>query len=274
MPYVSVKISDGWGNQMFKVAAMLGYAEKHGHTPVFLGEPAVCREHGDSQLRIRDQFPEIAVVPLETGPWTVLKEPADACFTHLDLPRLEGNVLLDGYFQSYKYLPSRPLPAPTMTSAVIPLLAEDWTDSVFVHVRRGDFMHPLNAHHRIDLIAYIRKCLLEVKQGAKLFVVSDDMPWCKQELPKLLSEERAPKLLGEERAWIWCPEKLSDRDTIALMSLCEGGICANSTFSWWAAYFLMRAQDDAKVFMPSPWGFPPLPPARDIHPPWCKVVDA
>lgn len=267
MPYVSVKVSDGWGNQMFKVAAMLGYAERHGHTPVFLGEPAVCREHGASQLYIRDQFPDIPVIPqdpLETGTWTVLKEPADACFTYLDLPRIDGNVLLDGYFQSYKYLPTYSLPAPTMTPAVISLLAEDWTQSVFVHVRRGDFMHPANAHHRIDIIGYIRKCLLEVEADKKLFLVSDDMPWCKQELPKLL---------GEERAWIWCPETLSDRDTIALMSLCEGGICANSTFSWWAAYFLTRVQDDTKVFMPQPWGKPPLPPVRDIYPPWCKIVD-
>jgi hypothetical protein len=31
MPYVTVKLTSGLGNRFFQVAAMLGYAERHGH---------------------------------------------------------------------------------------------------------------------------------------------------------------------------------------------------------------------------------------------------
>ena len=37
---------------------------------------------------------------------------------------------------------------------------------------------------------------------------------------------------------------------LAIMSLCEAGICSNSSFSWWGAYLI---KDRKKVIMPRYW---------------------
>jgi hypothetical protein len=95
------------------------------------------------------------------------------------------------------------------------------------------------------------------------YVASDDIEWCRQELPRQF-----------EAVWLFCPEHLTDSETLQWMALCGlGGICANSTFSWWAGYYLhQQFGASATICMPAEWGKPPLPPARDIHPDWCLKI--
>jgi hypothetical protein len=273
MPYVSIKPSGGFGNQMFQIAAMLGYAERYGHTPVFIEKPRIGWEHaGRSAFDMSALFNNIPVLT-KTVAWNIVKEPVDAAFSYIELPAYhDEHVLLEGYFQSDRYGPSdgmRLLGAPSgsLHPALIP---HNWSSTFFLHVRRTDYLHPANAHHRVDLVEYYRECLrrMRLSEGRTCFVVSDDIDWCRRELPGLL-----PGWQGE---WLFCPPTISDAETFFWMTACGlGGICANSTFSWWAAYFLHRLKGAAaavQLFMPAVWGHPPLPPARDIHPPWATAV--
>ena len=61
-----------------------------------------------------------------------------------------------------------------------------------------------------------------------------------------------------------------------LMSQCKGGaIVANSTFSWWGAYFARLTHPDPlsyKAYFPAVWGHG-MPPATDIIPEWGTRIE-
>jgi hypothetical protein len=263
--YVTINISDGFGNQMFKVACLLGYAERFGHTPVFLEEPKISKDHSESLLKLQN-FIAIPVKPeLAKEQWTVLKEAHEHAFTYNAILEINGNVYLDGYFQSELYFPKQGLPTsvPSPPSIHTEFLNIDWSSVFFLHIRRGDYMHPANRHHQIDVETYVRKAMREFSRHT-CFVASDDIAWCNQVLPTWFPDQ----------SWIICPAELSDAETLFWMSLCGlGGICANSSFSWWAAYFLRLSAPEATICMPYPWGTRPLPEARDLYPRWAKKID-
>jgi hypothetical protein len=114
--------------------------------------------------------------------------------------------------------------------------------SAFVHVRRGDYLIPRHAtfHGNLDNL-YYAEAMDIVKQTdpeTKFFVFSDDSEWCKQNFPSditvIESNDRHP-------GWdIW------------LMSLCQYGIIANSSFSWWGAW-LGDHRRDGLVIAPKKW---------------------
>jgi hypothetical protein len=245
------------GNQMFQVAALLGYAERHGYTPVFLEEPRPSAEHPNTAFNVK-MWSGIPLKPeLQHASWTVLKLET---FVYEPPPFVEGNVLLEGYAQCEAYGPAKlPTFAPRLSPAMIGL---PWHQSFFLHVRRGDYLHPANAHHAVDLREYYWKCLQRFPNDLVCFVVSDDMDWCRANLPEL----------DPGRQWMWCPP-LPDTEVLFWMSACAGGICANSTFSWWAAKLGWDARKRGTYCMPATWGLgPTFANTRDLYPSWAIQV--
>ncbi len=260
---MAAKLSDGFGNQLFRLAAAIAYGERWGHTVVFLEEPQISKDHPQSVLRIRELFPTIPL--LEPSPemtWVTYKEPPNTCWKYTEVPRIEGNVYLVGDFQCWQHVPE------SMRSLLrLPALSTgfphtSWHTTAFLHVRRGDYLHPLNRHHNIPVESYIRYALRLLTNATYVFVVSDDISWCKEALPRMYPEERR---------WLFAPEDMTDKDTFVWMTKCKAGaITANSSFSWWAAYV---ALPDV-CCMPTPWALPPLPPGKDIYPSWAIPLEA
>jgi len=262
MPYVTAKLTSGLGNRFFQVAAMLGYAERYGHTPVFIKEwIEPCPHPGPKS--ITDFFPDIRVLNVVgTGAWTTIAMSNDDTFSYKPLQCIaDKNVKLCGYFQSEQYFPTYKIIPDCIAKkgVVVPI------GTAFMHVRRGDYLHLANRHHYVDLDSYYRTALSLFPDDCMILVVSDDIQWCREELPR-----RYGDIVGAHR-WILAGEQTSDYHTLGLMSQCTaGGVCANSTFSWWGAYFIENA--DKIVTMPSSWGNPPLPPAVDIWPAWAVKI--
>jgi hypothetical protein len=269
MPYVAIAPTSGLGNQLFMMAAALGYAERWGYEPVFWDEPASSWEHKGSRFRIRAMFPQIRVLNVadRMGEWVVIKESPDAVFTYTPLPNAGGrNVKLEGYFQSDFYGPSVFPTPPSPPALSAELIAHRWSNTFFLHVRRGDYLHPSNAHHAVDLSAYWRTCLALMDPAWTCFVVSDDMDWCRRELVGIVGD-------AWKGQWLFSPTDLSDVETFFWMRACgKGGICANSTFSWWAAWYVrQRVGASAHLYMPHKWGNAPMPPTRHLYPAWAIV---
>ena len=63
------------------------------------------------------------------------------------------------------------------------------------------------------------------------YVFSDDPQWCKTNLNSLFRDISLPSFSIIEN------DKFNEVETLWLISLCDrGGICANSTFSWWGSW--------------------------------------
>jgi glycosyl transferase family 11 len=112
------------------------------------------------------------------------------------------------------------------------------SNSLFLHVRRGDYVsipEVENTMGKTDL-SYYERAVLYVKERSiteglatpRVFVFSDDIEWCKQNLPVSLPAV----YLGNSSAGPKASYHLQ------LMSLCRNSIIANSTFSWWGAWLI------------------------------------
>ena len=119
-------------------------------------------------------------------------------------------------------------------------------DSVFIHVRRGDYLTntAANAYHGICGRDYYERAVAYMRQMLSqplFYIFSDDLTWAKQEL--------AP-LVGSAVYADGNPDKDSWQD-MYLMSQCQHAIIANSSFSWWGAWLI--TQPDKVIIAPRQW---------------------
>lgn len=140
------------------------------------------------------------------------------------------NGYIDGYWQSMKYSSDINDSIRKELSFKKPLTGQNAeiaaeivkTNSVSIHVRRGDYV---NTEYELLGSAYYKKALAVVKEkikDPKLFIFSDDIDWCKENLG----------INGTYITWNRGADSYID---MQLISLCKINIVANSTFSIWAA---------------------------------------
>jgi hypothetical protein len=186
------------GNSMFHVAACIGYAKKYGYkwgVPNDQRESSIlthfqnlprCNEHARRYNEHR---------PGHDNDW----------FDYHDIPNAGPDVNLFGFWQSWKYF-----------------------DNAKEEVRRGDYVKHSGSFPPIDLqyiLPAIRK-FMESDPLVKFLVFSDDIEWCKNNLPS--------KGIG---SWgIEYSEGCNEYEDLSKMSSCSHHIIANSSFSWWGAW--------------------------------------
>ncbi|MGM9978891.1 MAG: alpha-1,2-fucosyltransferase [Clostridium sp.] len=118
------------------------------------------------------------------------------------------------------------------------------TNSVSLHVRRGDYIDKLNKekhyvirnnNYYIRAIKYIEKRI----SNPHFFVFSDDITWVKENLD-----------IPSAEFINWNTGTDSFKDMI-LMSKCKHNIIANSTFSWWGAW--LNENKNKIIISPEVW---------------------
>lgn len=153
------------------------------------------------------------------------------------------DVYLSGYWQNEAYfrdcadllrqdiVPMHPLHADSET-----LLSRiSKTDSVAIHVRRGDYVEadPAPWAHSVCGPAYYHACIERIRQRVRkphFFVFSDEPKWVKENIDIPYPIEFVTHN-GQER----------DYEDLWLMKSCRHQIISNSTFSWWAAWLNLNA---------------------------------
>ena len=116
-------------------------------------------------------------------------------------------------------------------------------NSVFIHVRRGDYLSPVyrNRFEGTCPLEYYQKSIKEIQckvENPTFFCFSDDIDWVRDNLD-----------LDRVYYVDWNKGKQSPLDMF-LMSQCKYAIIANSTFSYWGA---MLGVNKKLVYYPSKW---------------------
>lgn len=134
------------------------------------------------------------------------------------------------------------LPEPRDTASLDVLRSISGSDSISIHVRRGDYLKSQNYSRfgEIATTSYYQNALKRALNNtidAKIFIFSDDFEWCKDNL-----------LVPNATFVNWNTGANSWKD-LALISKCRVNIVANSTFSWWGAW--LNDDENKTVFCPT-----------------------
>jgi len=257
----------GLGNQLFQIFTVISYAIKCKHMFKF-----ISAEHlgGDGSTKRRtywqtflfklsgflmDQYPNFDIVINENG----------FSFNELPYEHLKYNnnvnVMLSGYFQSYKYFQEN-----YDTICRILNIAEKRLDiieevvknhhslsflekSISMHFRLGDYKDKQD-YHPIMTDEYYKKSLQYIVD--KLDYTPTVLYFCEDEDFETVNE--TIQLLKNEFPTIEFERAtncLDDWQQMLLMSCCNHNIIANSSFSWWGAY--LNVNPTKIICYPSVW---------------------
>jgi hypothetical protein len=137
------------------------------------------------------------------------------------------------------------------------------TNSIAIHIRRGDFLNAENINLFGDVCTkkYFEKAvgLIESKVGnPQFFVFSNDLTWVKE------------NLAINNVTYVSCNSGKDSWKDMYLMSLCKHNIISNSTFSWWAAWL----NKNANKIVISPSRFLKDDKLTDVYPDsWIKISE-
>jgi hypothetical protein len=261
MTKVAVNLSAGLGNRLFQVAFIYGYGRKYKKEFGYFNSE-YCKH---SQINYNENlYPFLQLIQVGPG-WQVCKEEQRLHMSFIPFGDANINTAFVGYFQNLKYFDEyRKDLLDLFQFHKCPIEVSE--RSFFIHIRRGDNVYPPNPVHGLDLTEYYQKALEFVKtkiQDFRLYVISDDINWCMDN-----------KLFQNTHHDIEYVSNLNELDTLSLMRKCNlGGICANSTFSWWGTY--MIDNPEKIVVFPSEWFLHPeyqkFP--NDLYPVGSYILD-
>jgi hypothetical protein len=235
------KIMGGLGNQMFQYAyarnlALVNDTDFYLDTTFYQNQGGVT--HREFTL---SKFPNLIMnldIPQSLPPLTTITD--NFIYDPNNIPK--NNSLLNGYWQSEKYFKPSKLKIIqdfAVDSETHKKLLTKYPDilgnNISLHIRRGDYLHQTD-FHPVQNIDYYEKALEILGKYDNIFIFSDDIPWCKNNL------NFTNMIFVEGNV---------DIEDLWLMSLCEKNIIVNSSFSWWGAY--LNTSSTKMVVAPSTW---------------------
>lgn len=232
----------GLGNQLFQLAAVYGISRKQKHIMVLNSSWIDSNPHSSTNYlntifsrflqESRGYFYLDWILTYFNLPSKIYRSRESHEFN----PELKDYELYHGYFQNYHYF--EPYLDELRLLLELPKVPE--TNRAFIHIRLGDYVN--NTFHYIDLEKYYRRCIQYFDPRVEFCVFSNDPQQASEYVQKL----------GITNYTFGSQDEIT---ALAEMTQCTlGGICANSTYSWWGA--VLNSKKDNKIYFP-----------RQIYPP-------
>ena len=245
------------GNQMFQYAGLRGIAAHKGYDwviPPFDG-------YGDSNYGLFDCF-KMSSVKEENFGYIQGQSIQSGCF-HFSQEFFDNcpdNINLHDYFTTEKYFKNiedlirNDFEFKDEILNPCKEIFDDLKNPIFLHVRRSDYIGS-PVHHPLCSLQYYENALKHFDESSPVLVFSDDIEWCKGQ--ELFSSDRFMLSEYQEKY----PQKSDTNDgkqnalipyfDLCMMTLCTGGIIANSTLSWWGAWLIKNPNQP--IIAPDPW---------------------
>ena len=198
-------------------------------------------------------------------------------FNYTEIPKID-NVMFNGYFQSYKYfqeVQEKIFDLIGIYGIQLDVLNEyqelfGEKNTISMHFRLGDYKTKQDCHPILPY-EYYEKSLETIpteelsKYNVLYFCEEEDNEYVNSVIDRL-------KLKFQVKEFIKVDDKIDDWKQLVIMSCCKINIIANSSFSWWGAYF--NINDGKIVFYPSIWFGPSIQnDVSDMYPDsWIKIV--
>ena len=259
---ITCNLMGGLGNQIFQIFATIAFAIKSNNNFRFL---LVDTLGGDSSTLRHTYWNSFFsnLKPVVTNVFPKMELVKENNFKYNDIPIINlsnKNVMLHGYFQSYKYFQNYyetickiikldEIKEQLILKYNINLNLLD--NAVSMHFRLGDYKQ-VSDIHPIMPYEYYKKSLTHIKNVTDrndnlhilFFCEDEDIDTVTDTINKLQND--FPNYTFERKY-----SHLEDWEQMLLMSMCYHNIIANSSFSWWSAYF--NSNINKIVCYPSVW---------------------
>lgn len=239
----------GIGNQLFVYAAAISF-KKRFNIPIFLIKDSTTNKHSDMDYRylMNDVSPinENDDDVINSKHFEFSNSDPYGKFDVNEIP-VDNTLFIQitfQYFQNYEMIKDS---IEKVKDSIIPKCKEmypaitiDPFSSAFIHVRRGDYLTDIGGERMITPDFYKKglDLLNSVNDIKMIYIVSDDIQWCKEQIWKT----------SKTTEFVDDPDELK---TLYLMSQCwAGAVISNSTFSLWGV-FLGAYKKTNKIVYPN-----------------------
>lgn len=251
---ISCTLMGGLGNQLFQIFATLAYSIRYNVNVIF---PYVFQLDQKRYSYWNSFLIELSKYTTLNSVWNLnnnhichLSTYKENNFHYNEIPKVDISFKLLGYFQSYKYF----VKEQEMIYRLIKLREQqthifnefphifnefEKTTIISLHFRIGDYI-TLQEHHPIINLNYYRKSIdyiLSFLSSSNKIKILYFCERCDNEKVVKMMEVLKRTYKEENIEFMKVNDDIPDWKQLLIMSICHHNIIANSTFSWWGAYF-------------------------------------
>jgi hypothetical protein len=245
---IYIELMGGLGNQLFQIFCGISYSFEN-KIPFKLKSEKFDKVSPLDGISLRPTYWNNFLINLSKFTYNNINIPIyreQKIFIYETIPYIKEDFKLFGYYQSYKYFENQ-------YENIIKLIKLNERKNgiknkyknyliektpISIHFRIGDYiknteMHPiLQIEYYIKALNFLINKLNNFEEKYYILVFGELKDKEKIEINISLLKQKFPNI-----EFIYCDYNIEDYEQILLMSLCEHNIIANSSFSWWAAYF-------------------------------------
>jgi len=232
----------GLGNQLFQIAAAFAYSQRIGEEFVLDYNLCYTPNQGEKGTKYDSFLYNQLTKGTVNSSHRIYDEPR---FCYDSIPSCR-NIILKGYFQSWKYFSDIKSIIQSIFVPPLKILLESQkvlnhngiSDGQFnaIHVRRGDYQAFNDTFHILDHSYYFQCLNVFKKSGLPILVFSDEPAY-------------ARNIINDNSCYFI--DTGDERIDFCLMRQATNIAIANSSFSWWAAY--LHENKEKIVFAPKNW---------------------
>lgn len=281
---ISIFLQGGLGNQLFQIAIVIAYCIEYNEKCIFTYDNVLKmgverKTYWNTLLKKCKGLTNFNNSHVTNDYLLSLSKYMESDFTYNEVPVFKQDIMLVGYYQSYKYFHSvREVVFDIMglrdeqnkiQNNFKNLRAEN-TSTICLHFRLGDYKHKQEFHPVLPY-EYYEKALnslsVEILNNSSIYYL------CEEEDNTVVSY-MVHKLCAKFHLslFIKLNDDMSDWEQLLFMSCCQVNIIANSSFSCWAGY--LNNHPEKIIMYPNQWFGPKIQAdTKDLFlPDWIQIT--